>query len=108
VAAVLNASLVPRFGAEGAAAATFAAHATSAALTYAIAQRLHPMPYRGARLAAVALAGLGLGVLAAHTARADAAGWLLRAAAVAAFAGVAWASGLGTERGAVRRSPAAP
>jgi O-antigen/teichoic acid export membrane protein len=106
VAAVANPWLVARFGAEGAAAATFAAHATSAVVTYVIAQRLHPLPHRGARLAALALAGLGLGVLVAHATGPDAAGWAARAAAVAAFAGVAGGIGWWEVRGADRRHPA--
>jgi O-antigen/teichoic acid export membrane protein len=106
-AAALNAWLVPRLGAEGAAAATLAAHATSAALTYVIAQRFQAMPYRGGRMALVFLAGLALGVAAAHAAGEDASGWAIRAAAVLAFAGVAWTSGLWAERGAVRHRPAA-
>ncbi len=53
LAAVANVLLVPRLGAEGAAMATFGGYATSAVLTYAIAQRVHPLPYRGPRLAAL-------------------------------------------------------
>jgi len=106
LAVALNAWLVPRLGAEGAAAATFAAHAASAALTYAMAQRFHPMPYRGGRLSLVYLAGLALGVAAAHVAGTDATGWALRATIVLAFAGIALKSELWSERGAVRRPPA--
>ena len=107
MAGTANLLLVPRFGAEGAAAATLAAHVTSAALTYVIAQRFHPLPYRGLRLAVVYAAALALGVLMAHAAGTDAAGWAMRAGAVLAFAWVAWKSEVWSDRGAVRHRPAA-
>ena len=108
VAAVANTLLVPRLGAEGAAAATFAGHAVSAGLTYAIAQRLHPLPYRGARLAALFAAGVGLGAVTVHAAPHGAAGVAVRIAAVAAFALLAWKSDVWKDAGAVRHRPAAP
>jgi O-antigen/teichoic acid export membrane protein len=61
LAAVGNLLLVPRLGAEGAAIATFAGYAVSAVLTYAISQRVYPLPYRGARLAALFAAAVGFG-----------------------------------------------
>jgi O-antigen/teichoic acid export membrane protein len=108
VAAGANLLLVPRLGAEGAAAATFAAHAASAVLTYVIAQRLHPLPYRGARLVALFAAAVALGVAAAHLAPAGAAGVAVRCAAVAAFAVLAWKSDVWRDAGAVRHRPAVP
>jgi O-antigen/teichoic acid export membrane protein len=53
VAAVSQFILVPRFGAQGAAVGTFLGYGSVAAITYAIAQRVHPIPYRGGRLACV-------------------------------------------------------
>ena len=108
VAAVANTLLVPRLGAEGAAAATFAGHASSAALTYVIAQRLHPLPYRGARLAALFAVAVGLGVLTAHAAPPGAAGVAVRVLAVAAFVLLAWKSDVWKDAGSVRHRPAAP
>ncbi len=107
VAAIANLLLVPRFGAEGAAAATFAAYTASAVLTYIVAQRLHPLPYRGARLAALFALGVMLGVVAVRNAPAGAVGWGVRLATVAAFALFAWKSDVWRDRGAIRHQPAA-
>lgn len=108
VSVVGNAWLVPRLGAEGAAAATFASHTASAVLTYAIAQRLHPLPYRGARLAALFAAGVGLGVVTVHASPDGAAGVALRITAVVAFALLAWKSDVWKDAGSVRHRPASP
>jgi len=108
LAALGNLLLVPRLGAEGAAIATFAGYATSAVLTYVISQRVYPLPYRGARLAALFAAAVVLGALAARLAPGGVAGWLGRAAAVAAFALLAWKSDVWKDRGAIRHRPATP
>ncbi len=108
LAAVANLLLVPRFGAEGAAVATFAGYVASTVLTYLIAQRLHPMPYRGARLAALFGAGVALGAWVVRAAPAEAIGVAWRVAAVAAFALLAWKSDVWKDRGAIRHRPAAP
>ena len=108
VAAIANLVLVPRLGAEGAAAATFAAYTSSAVLTYVIAQRLYPLPYRGARLAALFAAGVLLGWVSVRTAPTGAWGWGWRLATLLAFAALAWKSDVWKERGAVRHRPAAP
>jgi O-antigen/teichoic acid export membrane protein len=107
LAVTANALLVPRLGAEGAAMATFCGYASSAALTYAIAQRVHPLPYRGARLAALFGVGVGLGWAAVRFAPAGGAGVATRAAALAAYALVAWKSDVWKDRGALRHRPAA-
>ena len=107
-AAVANLALVPRFGAEGAAAATFAAYVASAALTYVVAQRLHPLPYRGARLLALFGAGVLLGVGVVRLAPGGAWGWASKLAALAAFAALAWKSDVWRDRGAIRHRPATP
>ena len=106
-AAVANLVLVPRFGAEGAAAATFVAYVASASLTYVVAQRLHPLPYRGARLLALFGAGVLLGVGVVRLAPAGAWGWMWRGAALAAFAVLVWKSDVWRDRGAIRHQPAA-
>jgi O-antigen/teichoic acid export membrane protein len=107
-AALGNLLLVPRLGAEGAAIATFAGYAVSAVLTYAISQRVYPLPYRGARLAALFAVAVGLGALAARLAPDGVAGWLGRGGAVAAFALLAWKSDVWKDRGAIRHRPATP
>jgi hypothetical protein len=77
-------------------------------LTYVIAQRLHPLPYRGARLAALFGAGVLLGVGIVRVAPAGAWGWGGRVAALVVFAVLAWKSDVWRERGAIRHLPVAP
>ncbi|MFM7232857.1 MAG: lipopolysaccharide biosynthesis protein [bacterium] len=107
LAAGANVALVPHLGAEGAAIATFAGHAAAAMLTYVIAQRVHPLPYRGARLAALFAVGVALGEVTVRWAPDGVAGGVWRAAAVAAFALTAWKSDVWKDRGAIRHRPAA-
>ena len=107
VAAVASLALVPRFGAEGAAAATFLAYAASAAFTYVVAQRLYPLPYRGLRLAALFGAGVLLGVGVVRVAPPGFAGWAWRAGALAVYLALAWKSDVWRDRGAIRHRPAA-
>jgi len=102
-----NLALVPRFGAEGAAIATFCGHATAAGLTYVIAQRVRPMPYRGLRLAALFAAGVAIGAATVHFAPGGSAGVGWRAAAVVAYALLAWRSDVWRDLGALRHRPAA-
>ena len=106
VAALANTLLVPRLGAEGAAAATFAAHTASAVLTYMIAQRLYPLPYRGARLVVLFVAGVLLGAVTVHASPQGATGVAVRFAAVVAFALLAWKSDVWKDAGSVRHRPA--
>jgi O-antigen/teichoic acid export membrane protein len=54
-----NAWLVPRLGPPGAAMATTAAYIVAAMATYTLAQRVYPLPYRGARALVVFAAALG-------------------------------------------------
>ncbi len=107
LAVVANLLLVPRLGAEGAAMATFGGYATSAALTYLIAQRVHPLPYRGARLAALFGTGVALGVLVVRFAPAGGVGAGWRVGALAVYALLAWKSDVWKDRGALRHRPAA-
>jgi O-antigen/teichoic acid export membrane protein len=102
IAAVANLLLVPRLGAEGAAMATFAGYVTSATLTYVIAQRVHPLPFRGARLAALFAVAVALGAVTVRQPAAGGAAVALRAAAWAAFALLAWKSDVWKDRGAIR------
>ena len=107
VAVATNLLLVPRLGAEGAAMATFAGYAGSAVLTYLIAQRVHPLPYRGARLAALFGCGLALGVVAVRFAPEGAVGVAWRSAALVIYGLLAWKSDVWKDRGAIRHRPVA-
>jgi O-antigen/teichoic acid export membrane protein len=108
IAAAANLLLVPRLGAEGAAMATFAGYASSAALTYVIAQRVHPLPFRGARLAALFAVAVGLGAVAVRQPVHGVAAVAVRAGVWAAFAVLAWKSDVWKDRGAIRHRPATP
>jgi O-antigen/teichoic acid export membrane protein len=107
VAAAANLLLVPRLGAEGAAMATCAGYVSSAALTYSIAQRVHPLPFRGARLAALFAVAVALGAVAVRQPLEGGEALALRAAVWAAFAWLAWKSDVWKDRGAIRHRPAA-
>jgi len=87
--------------------ATCMAYTASAVLTYVIAQRVHPLPYRGARLAALFAAGVALGAIAVRQPLQGGADVGVRAAALAAFALLAWKSDVWKDRGAIRHRPAA-
>jgi O-antigen/teichoic acid export membrane protein len=106
VAVGANQVLVPRFGAEGAAMATFLAHAASTVFAYFVAQRVRPMPYRGARLAALFAAALALGLAAARWSPPGPAGIAVRVGAVVVFAALAAGMEVWKDRGAVRHEPA--
>ncbi|MCC6350606.1 MAG: oligosaccharide flippase family protein [Candidatus Eisenbacteria bacterium] len=106
VAIGANQALVPRLGAEGAAIATFLAHATSTVLVYLIAQRVRPMPYRGARLGVLFAAALLAGLAAVRWAPPGPAGVALKAGAVLAWAGLAVVFEVWKDRGAVRHGGA--
>jgi hypothetical protein len=51
VAAAAHVLLTPRLGPSGAAVATLAGYTAVAGLTFVLAQRVHPLPYRGGRAA---------------------------------------------------------
>ena len=97
--------LAPRFGPEGAAAATFSAWFASTMVTYAVAQRKHPLPYRGTRLALLGLVGLGAGLLGQRLAPPGAAGTMVRLGIAAAFAFVVWRLRVWTAEFAVAPPP---
>jgi O-antigen/teichoic acid export membrane protein len=106
VAVIANALLTPRFGPQGAAAATTTAYVTSAVLTYAVAQRLYPVPYRGMRLLALFALALATGVWLAMRAPGGAPGLALRAGAVLGFAGLCALLRVWKNEGAVAAQPA--
>jgi O-antigen/teichoic acid export membrane protein len=93
--------LAPRFGASGTAVATLLAYGASAIVTYRIAQRVHPLPYRGGRLITVFGIALALGLVAQGWTRAGGVGVAMKLAAIAAFAILCARLELWREHGAV-------
>lgn len=57
-----NALLTPRLGAFGAALSTLAGNGFLAISTYLVSQRVHPLPYRGARLSVLFALAVALGL----------------------------------------------
>lgn len=104
VAVIANQWLVPQYGAEGAAMATFLAHTVSTVLAYSVAQRVRPMPYRGARLAALFGAALALGLATVRWSPPGGAGVAARVVAVLVFAALAGGMEVWKDRGAVRHA----
>jgi len=103
VAALGHAVLTPRFGAPGAGVATLLGYGAAAAITYAIAQHVHPLPYRGARALGLFAAAVAASLAAQRLLPADALGAVGKLAVVAGFAAVCWRLGVWHERGAVAR-----
>jgi O-antigen/teichoic acid export membrane protein len=104
MAGVANLLLAPRLGPLGAGIATTLGYVTSALLTYVIAQRVHPVPFRGARLA-LAFA-LALALTVAGQRLVPPGGWGVMAKGLIAllFAAAVWRLGLLRDRGAVARA----
>ncbi len=94
VALGANAALTPALGAAGAALATFAGHAASAALATAVAQRVHPLPFRSARVVAMFALALALALAVQRFAPAGAAGQGVKLGAVALSAAAGAGFGL--------------
>jgi len=101
VAAVANLLLAPRFGPLGAAVGTTLAYVTSAVLTYVIAQRVHPVPFRGLRLVLVFACALALTVAGQALAPVGWPGVGVKLLLVLVYAGLVGWFGLLRERGAV-------
>ena len=59
---IANLILTPRIGPFGAAFSTLAGNVVLAVSTYLISQRVHPLPYRGARLSALFALAIALGL----------------------------------------------
>jgi O-antigen/teichoic acid export membrane protein len=104
VSLVACAVLAPRFGAFGAAVATLLAYGASALVTYRIAQRVHPLPYRGGRLLLVYALALGLALVAQRATPPGPTGVVVKLAAVTAFALVCVRLELWKESGGVAPS----
>ena len=79
-----------------------------AVLTYNVAQRVHPLPYRGGRLAAMFLGATALAAAVQRLAPAGPAGIAVKLAAVLAVASATWMLGLWTDRGAIGKLPGEP
>ncbi len=91
----LNIWLVPDHGIVGAGIALVAAYALAVVLMYVFTQRLFPVPYQWGKLTAVALgaaAVIAFGELVLPTE--GAAGFLLRALAIAAYPVILWLTAL--------------
>jgi O-antigen/teichoic acid export membrane protein len=86
VAAGAQFALTPVWGAPGAAVATFLGYATSALLTYRIAQNVHPLPFHGGRMLAAMGSAMALGLLVQRYAPSGPSGIALKFAALAVFA----------------------
>lgn len=95
--------LTRRFGAEGAAAATLMGYGTGAIVTYVIAQRVHPFPYRGSRVLALATLALALAFAAQRWAPEGAMGLVWKLGAVASFVVVCVRLRVWSDVGAVAR-----
>ena len=100
-AAVANLLLAPRLGPLGAGIATTLGYATSALLTYVVAQSVHPVPFRGLRL--VLTFALALALTVAGQRLVPPGGWWVVAKLLIAlvFAATVWRLGLLRDRGAV-------
>jgi len=102
IGALAQWQLTPRFGPVGAGAATFCGYLASAVFTYLVAQRVHPLPYRGGRLAALGVGALILGIVGQRFG-AGPTGLLLRIGVVLGFGLVAallrvWSGGFAVDR----------
>jgi O-antigen/teichoic acid export membrane protein len=106
VAAGANLLLAPRLGPLGAGIATTLGYVTSAVLTYVVAQRVHPVPFRGPRLLLAFVLALALTVAGQRLAPAGPAGAVAKGLVALLFAAAAVALGLFEDRGAVARARA--
>ncbi|HTK31671.1 MAG TPA: oligosaccharide flippase family protein [Candidatus Saccharimonadaceae bacterium] len=106
VAIAMQFALTPVLGAPGAAIATFMGYATSALITYGIAQRFHPLPFHGGRMLAALALALGAGLLAQRYAPAGVLGIAVKLVALAAYAGACIGWQLWREREPAGAGPA--
>ena len=106
VAAVTNLLLVPRLGPLGAGIATSLGYVTSAVLAYVVAQRVHPVPFRGVRLTIVFALALALTAAGQRLVPLGGGGVVAKGLIVLVFAAAVWWLGLFEDRGAVARTKA--
>lgn len=90
VAVAANAVLTPALGASGAATATFLGYMASSLFAYAVAQRVHALPYRGGRIVVMFALALGLALALQALAPGGAVGVAVRLATVGLYAAVVW------------------
>jgi O-antigen/teichoic acid export membrane protein len=107
VAAGANLLLAPRLGPLGAGIATTLGYVTSAVLTYVVAQRVHPVPFRGLRLVLAFVLALTLTVAGQRLAPPGGTGIVVKVLIALAFSAVVAWLGLLVDRGAVARRPGA-
>jgi O-antigen/teichoic acid export membrane protein len=100
--------LTPRLGPAGAGAATFAGYFASALFTYVVAQRVHPLPYRGLRLLGIGAIALALGLAGQRFAPAGPIGTVTRVAVALAFLGLMGVSRVWSERFSVKAARSTP
>ena len=96
-----HALLTSRYGGPGAGIATFLGYATTAVLTYRVAQHVHPLPYRGGRAALVVALALGTALALQRWAPPGVMGVVVKLVAVAAFAGLVLLLGMHRNSGTV-------
>jgi len=104
MAAVANLLLAPRLGPLGAGIATTLGYVTSAVLTYAVAQRVHHVPFRGLRLTMVFALALALTVAGQRLVPPGGAGAVVKVLIALVFAVTVCRLGLLRDRGAVARA----
>ena len=104
MAAVANLLLAPRLGPLGAGIATTLGYVTSAALAYVVAQRVHPVPFRGVRLALTFALALALTVAGQRLVPPGGGGVVAKLLIALVFAATVWRLGLLRDRGAVARA----
>lgn len=108
MAALANLLLVPRLGPLGAGIATTLGYVTSALLTYVIAQRVHPVPFRGLRLVLTFALALALTVTGQRLVPPGGWGVVAKLLIALVFAATVWQLGLLQDRGAVARAKPVP
>ena len=85
-----HAVLTPAWGGMGAATATWLGNVTLATATFAAAQAVHPLPYRGPRALGLFLLATGAAVVVPRWAPPGVVGAGIKLATLAGFAGVGW------------------
>jgi O-antigen/teichoic acid export membrane protein len=100
-----HAVLTPRFGPVGAGAAQFLGYAAVAVTTYAIAQRVHVLPYRGRRLATLFVVALGLSLAIQRFVPPGVPGVVVKLVAASLFALLGFVLEVHRDRGGVAHRP---
>ena len=93
-AVAANMVLTPALGPPGAAMATWAGYVVSACLATMVAQRVHPLPFRIARIVAMYALALGLALALQRLAPAGPPGVAVKVVGVALDAALVWGLGL--------------